>query len=310
VHPAGNDVSPPPFFIVGSGRSGSTLLRMMLASHSRIVIPPETWFLLPLVESLPIDRALTSVEVERAISLMTSHYRWPDLKISAEDLKEQVCRLNAVWIRDLAQIVYGTYVNATGKARWGDKTPPYVRIIPQLSKMFPGARFIYLVRDGRDVTKSFQSLMIYGPTIHQNTIEWLVANRWEREWRASPYAASILQVRYEHLVVDPEGALREICQFIGEEFESQMLSWQESVEELVPTRELHVHQKLKRGSRHDDVDRWKREMTAREIFVAEAFIGRDLRRFGYEPRHYCPNVIRTKSAGWRCRVGSAPPRRA
>lgn len=280
----GDDSSPPPFFIVGSGRSGSTLLRMMLASHSRIVIPPETWFLLPLIEQLPIDRVLAKDEVEKAIAIMTSHYRWPDLKISTEELREKAHRLKDARIADLAQIVYRFHAMTAGKIRWGDKTPPYVRIVPQLSAMFPGARFIYLVRDGRDVTKSFQSLKIYGLTIHQNTIEWLVANRWERKWATSEYAGAILRVHYEELIRNSERTLREICRFIGEDFEPQMLAWQKSVEDMVPKRELHVHQKLKRPSNFDDIERWKREMSSREIFVAEAFIGRDLRRLGYARR--------------------------
>lgn len=256
----------------------------MLASHSRIVIPPETWFLLPLVESLPIDRVLTGEEMDRAISIMTGHYRWPDMKIDADDFTARVHRLAACSVKDLAQMVYGTYLDATGKKRWGDKTPPYVRIVPQLAAIFPGARFIYLVRDGRDVARSFQSLMIYGPTLHQNTIEWRVANRWQRKWARSQYSSAMMQVQYEHLVVDPEITLRGICQFIGEAFEPAMLAWQDSVEDLVPTRELHVHQKLKRRSNREDIERWKREMTYREILVAEAFMGRDLRRLGYERR--------------------------
>jgi hypothetical protein len=284
---AAANAASPPFFIVGSGRSGSTLLRMMLTSHSRLLIPPETWFLLPLVDRLPIDRALTSQEVEQAIALMTGHYRWPDMKIGAEEFRARAHELGASTIRDLVQIVYGIHLDGSGKKRWGDKTPPYVRIIPQLASIFPGARFLCLVRDGRDVTKSFQSLTVYGDTIHQNTVEWVISNQWQRKWAAT-HQEAMLQVKYEDLVVDPESALRKICRFIGEEFEPGMLSWQQSVEELVPTRELHVHQKLKRTSNLQDIERWKREMTNREIFVAEAFIGGDLRRLGYPCRFQSP----------------------
>ena len=244
--------------------------------------------MLPLIERLPIDRVLAGEEVEQAITLMTGHYRWSDMGIDALDFRERAHRLAASSIGDLARIVFDIHVNAAGKQRWGDKTPPYVRIVSQLATIFPGARFIYLVRDGRDVAKSFQSLMIYGPTLHQNTIEWRVANRWQRKWAGSQYASAMMQVQYEHLVVDPELTLRRICQFIGEDFEPSMLSWQDSVEELVPTRELHVHQKLKRRSNREDIERWKREMTDREVFVAEAFMGRDLRRFGYARRFHSP----------------------
>lgn len=260
----------------------------MLTSHSRIAIPPETWFLLSLVEQLPLDRVLSGTELHQAISVMTSHYRWPDMAVSAEELRERAARLDVARVRDLAQIVYDIHLQRSGKVRWGDKTPPYIRIIPQLATLFPGARFIFLVRDGRDVAKSFQSLMIYGKTIRQNTVEWVEANRWARKWLASPHAGSIMRVRYEDLVVDPESVLRGICAFIGEQFETHMLTWQDSVERLVPKRELHVHEKLARTTSHDDVGRWKREMSGREVFMAEAFMGRDLRRFGYDCQFRSP----------------------
>jgi len=289
ISPLDRDATePPPFFVVGSGRSGSTLLRMMLTSHSRIAIPPETWFLLPLVEKLPIDRDLNGAELQQAITVMTSHYRWPDMKISAEELQERATRLTVARIRDLAQIVYDIQLRRSGKARWGDKTPPYIRIIPQLAALFPGARFIFLVRDGRDVAKSFQSLMVYGKTVRQNTVEWLEANRWERKWLASPHASSILRVRYEDLVLDPETVLRGICTFIDEQFEPHMLTWQDSVERLVPKRERHIHKNLTRATRHEDVARWMRTMSGGELFMAEAFMGRDLRRLGYECRLRSP----------------------
>lgn len=272
----------PPFFIVGSARSGSTLLRMMLVSHSRIAIPPETWFLLSLVDQLPLERVLDSSELQRAIALIASDYRWPDMKISAEDLANRATQLISPRIRDLAELIYGVHLEGSGKARWGDKTPPYVKIVPQLCQLFPGARFIYLVRDGRDVTKSIQKLMMYGRTIRQNSIEWTEANRWERKWRALGYADRILHVRYEDLVLNPEPTLRGICEFIGEQFEPQMLAWQDSIERMLPKRERHIHSKLTRDMRHEDVERWRREMNASELFVAEALMGPDLRGFGYE----------------------------
>jgi hypothetical protein len=261
---------------------------MMLASHSRITIPPETWFLLPLVEELPINRELSQDELLRAVAIMTDHYRWPDMKIDADEFRVRARRLSRPYIRDLVEIVYGDHLNKSGKARWGDKTPPYLQIVPQLAGMFPGARFIYLVRDGRDVTKSFMSLMVYGKSLRQNTIEWRESCRWERKWRRSGYAEQILCVRYEDLIVNPEAVLRGICEFIGEKFEAQMLAWQERVERLVPEREQHVHMKLTRSVSHEDIERWRREMSGGAVFIAEALMGRDLRRLGYSCRFDSP----------------------
>src|SRR5271168_2200366 len=90
-----------PFFIVGSSRSGSTLLRLMLASHSRIAIPSETWYLTALIGELPFDRLLQENEISGAISVMTDHYRWPDMGLDAAEMPCRIAKLSRVRLRDL-----------------------------------------------------------------------------------------------------------------------------------------------------------------------------------------------------------------
>jgi hypothetical protein len=277
-----------PFFIVGSGRSGSTLLRMMLASHSRLTIPPETWYLIPLLQPISVDRPVTADEVESAVSIVARHYRWPDMKLDAQDFRHEAARLPEPHLRDLVEVVYRSHVQAEGKARWGDKTPVYIEILPQLATMYPNSRFIHLIRDGRDVAKSFQATDWIGRWLHDNAREWIRALECRRRWVCSDFRDRILQVRYEDLVLETESALRKICGFIGEEFEPQMLSWQLEVDEQVPARERDVNAKLKLKSGAESVARWKREMSAREMFVSEAFMGSDLTRLGYERRYTSP----------------------
>lgn len=277
-----------PFFIVGSGRSGSTLLRLMLCSHSRLTIPPETWYLIPLLQRFSVDRQLDAAEIECAVSIMTSHYRWPDMKLDDQEFRREVSRLTAPSVRDLVEVVYRRHLQTAGKVRWGDKTPAYIEIVPDLARMFPDSRFIHLVRDGRDVAKSFQATDWVGRWLHVNTREWTRALDYQRRWADSELRHRILEVRYEPLVLETEATLRRICQFIGEEFEAQMLSWERMVEGQVPERERDYHTKLKLRIGAEGVARWKREMNARETLVSEAFMGAHLKRLGYERRYRSP----------------------
>jgi hypothetical protein len=279
----------PPFFVVGSGRSGTTLLRMMLCSHSRISIPPETWYLLDLLKRFSIDRPLTAAEIESAASMITTHRRWPYMKLDAQEYRRELGQLTEPYLRHVVEIPYRWHMRAEGKVRWGDKTPVYTEIVPELARMFANSLFIHLVRDGRDVAKSLQTAGWIGRWLHNNARQWTREIERERRWPASELQERILQVRYEDLVLDTEGALRKICQFIGEEYEPQMLSWQDKVEEQVPEPELNrIHKKLKLRIGPEAVARWKREMTPRETFVCEAFMGAHLRRLGYECRYRSP----------------------
>jgi len=273
-----------PFFIVGSSRSGSTLLRLMLASHSRIAIPSETWYLIPLLEAFPFDRPLVQSEVSAAVSMMTDHYTWRDMGLDAGEFRHRAASLSEARLRDLVEIVYRWHMEAEGKSRWGDKTPAYIEIIPALAAMFGDAKFIHLIRDGRDVAKSFQRQGWHGPWMHGYTREWLRAAELDRTLSTTPLNERILRVRYEDLVLYPEATLRRVCAFIGERFEDRMLSWHEKVDAAIPDREKSFHSSLGRDVNPADVARWKREMTPREVFVAEALIGAQLSRFGYERR--------------------------
>jgi len=283
--PAAVPATPAPFFIVGSGRSGSTLLRMMLTSHSRLNIPPETWFLIPLVRQFRTDRALSAAEVERAVSIITGAWSWPDMKLDLQDFQRRVGQLVQPCLRDLVEIVYRWHLDAAGKVRWGDKTPAYIEIVPELASMYPNARFIHMIRDGRDVAKSTQATGWRGQWLHDNTRAWTEALEHHRRWAQSEFGNRIIAVRYEDLVLATEATLREICRFLGEQYEPQMLSWEGKVDEQVPARERIYHSKLKLKIGSQAVARWKHEMSAREAFVSEAFMGPHLTRLGYERRY-------------------------
>ncbi len=276
---------------------------MILASHSRLTIPPETWYVLRLLENFDPTSALTASEAAAAAKLMVSHYRWPDMNIDAKDFEREVQDLKNPQLRDVVEIVYRTHLERDGKPRWGDKTPGYIRIVPELIAMFPDSKFIHFYRDGRDVARSFQVQGWYGRWLHENTREWNESLDYNARWRSSPLAHRVLQVRYEDLVLDTEKSLRDICHFLDEEYEPQMLSWQNHVEELVPAREAHIHGKLKNTPNREDVYRWKKEMSAREVLVSEAFMGRHLEEMGYE-RRYRGGLwpIALQLTRWYCRT--------
>jgi len=304
-----------PFFILGSGRSGSTLLRMILACHSRIVIPPETWFLLDWTQRFDPVAPLAKAQVEEAVNLAVNHYRWPDFNIDAGDFRERALALRQPKLRALADIIFDEFRRREGRARWGDKTPPYCRIIPELRKIYPGALFIHLIRDGRDVTKSFHDRQWRGRLLHENTAEWLEATADIQRHRGQLTDEEFLEVRYEDLVLDTEATIGRICDFLGEETEPGMFSWEGAVAEKIPSRELHIHKKLLRKPQPTDVDRWKRELTPFQVACLEAYIGDRLSDFAYERsaslgavsaaalRAYCATAVRGADFAGRA-VGS------
>jgi hypothetical protein len=207
----------PPCFLVGVYRSGTTLLRYVLDSHSRIAVPPETNFLTSLAEMWSSDwmrKGLRGVGVDE------------------EGLLER--------LRDFAWTIYDDYALAKGKARWVDKTPSYVDILEFIDLLFGReCRFIMLYRHGLDVAQSMAA-------VHANDGLGGPARRYAEEFARSPRMAfthywtdqcakmidferrhpdRCHRIRYEDYAKEPELHLPAVFQFLGERWEPSVLDY-------------------------------------------------------------------------------------
>jgi hypothetical protein len=277
-----------PFFIVGCGRSGTTLLRLILSGHSRIHIGPETWFIEPLVAQFSLTEPLTSAQVQSVVDIVTSHYRWPDMDIAAEDFSRWALSLDRPKLTDLINLIYRHQLEKASKARAGDKTPPYIGIVPELTVLYPNAKFIHLIRDGRDVAISFIDIGFSGRCYDGARFEWVSAIRKGFAYRNLPLAQRLLEIRYEDLIGDLEPTIRKICDFVGEAFEPAMLQWRENVN-MVPPRERGIHAKLDRPISDDTVAVWEKKLSGLECFVMESCMEKELVRLGYRLRFGGPH---------------------
>ena len=220
---------PPAPFVVGATRSGTTLLRLMLDAHPEIAIPSETHFIPDLIKA----RERYGASRERMIEMLTSHRRWGDFQITPEELDQRWGALEAKGELNGPAAVrefFAIYQDKHGSPpRYGDKTPGYVKHMREIQLYLPEARFIHLIRDGRDVALSILK-QSFGP----ETVE-AAAERWRsrvlRGRSQAPYLGYYLEVKFEDLVLDTEGQLRRICEFLELEFDPAMLGYHETAPE-------------------------------------------------------------------------------
>lgn len=283
----GQDV---PFFIVGCGRSGTTLLRVILLGHSRLNISPETHFIRNLVDDFPLSGTLSPTQVAAVTDVVVAHPRWSAMGIPAESFRRDALALCAPAMADVLNLIYHHHAREAGKVRPGDKTPDYVRYVPQLLEIYPDAKFVHLVRDGHDVAISYAEVG-WGQAYQGERFEWSQAVRAGLAYRGSPFADRILEIRYEDMVRDLEGTVRRVCSFLGEAFEPDMLDWHSRIGLLFPGEDPQLHPKLFQPLQSDAVGVWRRKLSAIECLVIEASLYRDLQAMNYD--------LRYSAASWR-----------
>ena len=246
--------------------------------------------MLRLVEQFPLTSPLELEQVRAAIRVITECHRWQDLSILSDKFAKEAIALNHPTLRELVDVVFRFYLKRTGKPRVGDKTPTYINIVPQLKTMYADAKFIHLIRDGRDVAMSFVDASFRGRCYHGAAFEWTKAVRSGLSYRSSPFASDLLEVRYETLVSEPEKTVRTICEFLGEAFEPSMLDHYTRLD-LVPERERDIHLKLGAPISENFIASWSQKLSPMECFVMEASLGKDLEALGYP--------LRFSSSAWR-----------
>jgi hypothetical protein len=276
----GTAASGPPLFVVGCGRSGSTLLRLMLDAHPELAVPGESHFIPELRRRFPdpIDP-----EVLTPALLRTPHFRhW---KVAESTVWERVRAMQRPSFADVMAAAFLANADEHGATRWGDKTPIYVRSIPLLHALWPGARFVHLIRDGRDVALSYRSLP-WGP----DTV-WAAARKWRRDVTAGirdgqPLGTDrYLEVRYEDLVADAKSALQTICAFADLPFDEAMLDpgARHQHPTLAPEEGRAFHARSQEEVAVGARD-WRTQMSPDDVRHFEAVAGRLLDDLGYERR--------------------------
>ena len=251
--------------------------------HSRLHILPETHFITGLVRDLPLQGTLKPDQVTHAIDHIVGHPRWAPMEIPTTEFRRAAMALTEPSLADILKLIYRRQLQTAGKTRFGDKTPDYVRIIPELHTLFPDAKFIHLIRDGHDVAISFAEVG-WGHAYDGPQFSWSRAVRASISYRQSPLAERILEVRYEDLVRAPEKTVRGICDFLGEDFEQGMLHWHDRLDQLFPGEEPSLHTKLYQPIQANSVSSWRRKLSAIECFLIEASLFRELLEAQYDLR--------------------------
>jgi hypothetical protein len=270
-----------PIFLVGIGRSGTTLLRLMLHHHPRIAIPYESHFIVKYHDALAQYGNLA--EPDQRGRLVDDLLAEPMLAMWDHefDRNRVLAEVSEPTLAGVLDALYGEYAAAHGKQRWGDKSD-YLERLDVIHELFPCAQFVHIIRDGRDVARSVLKLP-WGPDDIIRAAEWWNDHVWvARRMGAILGPSRYLEVRYEALVADPERELRRVCEFLGEDYAPEMLQYHETSASAIPEERRGQHQRVDRAPDPSRASSWRREMHPYDQALFNKFGGRMLNELGYD----------------------------
>jgi hypothetical protein len=266
-------------FILGFPRSGTTLLRSLLCNHSEIYITYEMLFLPWVLQRWDSYGDLSEYRnFSRLYKDIMATYYFVEKSTAGRPILDQ-----RTWYESCKEysplgilvpiIRFETDAPEGKNLILGDKSPNYTTHVPRIIRAIPEAKFIHIVRDVRDAALSARSAW------KKNILRF--AQRWSDGTRKLKMAiaeldeSTVVEIRYEDLIREPERILRQLLGFLGLDFEDEILYLKKPSENLGDTK---GEARIVAGN----LDKYKKKMTSKEIARMNQIAGEMLTYYGYE----------------------------
>jgi hypothetical protein len=301
-----------PVFVIGYMRSGTSLLRNILASHPAVFASPgETKYfefqttIRRLYPDLDHDPGLASLIT--TLADIVSHGRDDKLETDPTGYRPTGYTLPPGELETLMsqarhnreygavfRVVMDYYARQAGKIYWLEKTPQHTFFIDEIVRSIPDARFVEIVRDpravlaskkrfkdtartterfGDDLRKVKMMMRVYDP--FWDTLAWRLAVRAVQKAKTQ-YPQQIITVQYEQLITEPENTIRPVCEFLSLPFMGEMLDLEALRQE--------AGFRIDYGSfSTDPLERWKDKLPPAEIALCQYLVGGQMKTSGYAP---------------------------
>jgi len=267
-------------------------LQRILDAHPQLAVCPESCWIVYYYQNrvgLTPDGRITPQIIDR----LFEYHKFYRMKQDRQDLDKLLCPGESISYADFVSGIFDAYADDHGKPLAGDKTPDYVRNLNVLHQLWPQAKFVHLIRDGRDVALSainwkrkVAKLRSLFPTWNEHPLataaawwKWYVAPARERGRSLGP--STYYELRYEELVAQPEKECARLCAFLGLPFDAAMLRFHEGRMRLG----LELDAKNSWRPITPGLRNWRQEMALEDVELFEAVAGGLLEELNY-PRTF------------------------
>lgn len=275
-----------PIFIVGCERSGTTMLRLILHSHTNIAIPPQTKYIKKVYKRRLFFGNLSKLKSRNKIAKWFSdnHNKKTkiiDLGIDQNDIQNEMMK-SGNSLGAILSTIFKLYSKQNKKSRWGDKHPYYIKYMDQLFKLFPDAQVIHIIRDGRDAVASLKSMPWWKNNSIYSMLNWQEAISNGRKAKLRYSSNQFIEIRYEDIIKEPEKNIRILCNYLEEEFSPEMLEFYKIADTTVPDYKMGWHSNTKQHMNSTKIGRWQRDLEPWESDLMNRKMKKELSLHNYD----------------------------
>lgn len=280
-----------PIFIIGTERSGSNLLRLILNTHSEICVPHPPHIFKYFGKLCGSYQDLDDINFEkltRDVCLLVNNHIHPwEIKIEPDSIAKK-SRYSSLY--GIYEAIYDEYLINSGKKRWGCKSTFMIEYIDEICKHVKEPKFLWLIRDVRDVVVSSKK-SVFNPN-HA----YFVSKLWNEQQELGLAAEKklpknqILRIKYEDLIAMPHETVKNITNFLEIPFQDEMLDYYETNTAKKSSTLSVSWENTSKPIIKDNYMKFPIFLSKEEIELIEHISGSMLQKFGYE-RYLSTNNI-------------------
>lgn len=290
------------YFIIGIGRSGTTLLTKLLNKYKDIHCLPEANFLVFFLHHYKTKTSFSKNDIDQLfeeIDLYALSHPWAGWKLDIQETKKYI--LNAasntksISYQELCKIIYKQFevvgFNKENAKLLIDKNPSYTIFTNEISHAFPESKFIWIVRDYRaNVLSRKQSVFLKSPNIAYNATRWRLYNERALQFFQTNKERTLL-IKYEDLVANHDLVTEKLVQFLNIEPAIETLDFEEKqrldltsfeIADKFKERFMKKYSDLNKTLNSDRLEAWKEQLSKPEIQICDAICSPFALELGYE----------------------------
>ena len=254
-------------FIVGVGRSGTSLLQSMFASHSSVYFLPETGFIRRYLRSGKLAKTFNRSGYSAVINTLEKDEKIGRLNLDLSATLD--CALSTGYQLDFS-FFDCILKNIEKNSKWvGDKDPRLIEDLDMLYRLYGDAYVINITRDPRDVLVSRKKSKWAKGNIWKHMIAIRVQYVAGTEFSSAIKSNRFFTVSYERLIENPAKELTKLCSLIGLEYEDDMLDFGQAAKRLVSKSEIDWKKETLGPLLKNNSGKWREELPIKEAALVE-----------------------------------------